>query len=42
LGGVDPLTLRAAGLLDERTPGAVLRLRGLLAPTAPVYGISHF
>jgi predicted acetyltransferase len=42
LGGVDPGVLAAAGRLDERTPGAVQRLRALLAPVAPVYGITHF
>ncbi|RFA08568.1 hypothetical protein B7R54_04510 [Subtercola boreus] len=42
LGGVDPLTLLAAGRLTEHTPGAARRLAALLAPTAPVYGTSHF
>ncbi|MDF2442808.1 MAG: hypothetical protein JWR01_1011 [Subtercola sp.] len=42
LGGVDPLTLLAAGRLTEHTPGAARRLRTLLAPTAPVYGTTHF
>lgn len=42
LGGVDPLALAAAGRLRELTPGAALRARTLLAPTAPVWGITHF
>lgn len=42
LGGFDPAMLRAAGLLSERTPGALARLRTLLTPVAPVYGITHF
>ncbi|RFA16617.1 hypothetical protein B7R22_03880 [Subtercola boreus] len=42
LGGVDPLTLLAAGRLTEHTPGAARRLGTLLAPVAPVYGITHF
>ncbi|MDO9395829.1 MAG: GNAT family N-acetyltransferase [Herbiconiux sp.] len=42
LGGVDPTVLAAAGRLHERTPGAAARLRALLAPVAPLYGITHF
>lgn len=42
LGGVDPRVLAAAGRLEERTAGGVQRLRSLLAPVAPVYGITHF
>lgn len=42
LGGVDPLALAAAFRLRETTPGAALRARSLLAPTAPVWGITHF
>jgi predicted acetyltransferase len=42
LGGVDARVLAAAGRLEERAPGGVQRLRTLLAPVAPVYGITHF
>jgi len=42
LGGVDPLVLAAASRLRELVPGAALRARSLLAPTAPVWGITHF
>ena len=42
LGAVDPSVLKSAGQLVERTPGAVARLRSLLQPVAPVYGITHF
>ncbi|RFA15339.1 hypothetical protein B7R21_04810 [Subtercola boreus] len=42
LGGVDPLTLFAAGRIAEHTPGAARRLGALLAPVAPVYGTTHF
>lgn len=42
LGGVDPLALAAAGRVRELVPGAALRARTLLAPTAPVWGITHF
>jgi predicted acetyltransferase len=42
LGGVDPQVLAAAGLLEERTPGAAARAHAVLAPVAPVWGITHF
>ncbi|QWT25167.1 GNAT family N-acetyltransferase [Subtercola sp. PAMC28395] len=42
LGGVDAVTLAAAGQLVEHTPNAALRLRALLAPVASVYGSTHF
>ncbi|MFB2554830.1 GNAT family N-acetyltransferase [Herbiconiux liangxiaofengii] len=42
LGGADPRVLAAAGRLRPLTPGAVQRVRALLQPVAPLYGISHF
>jgi predicted acetyltransferase len=42
LGGVDPVVLKMAGQLHERTLGATVRLRALLATAGPVYGITHF
>ena len=42
LGGVDPVTLAAAGLVRERRAGAVQTLRSLLRPERPVYGITYF
>ena len=42
LGGVDAVTLAAAGQLVEHTPNAALRVRALLAPVASVYGSTHF
>lgn len=42
LGGVDPVLLVAAGQLRELVPGAAVRARALLAPVAPVWGITHF
>lgn len=42
LGGFDPVTLAAAGLVRERRKGAVARLRAMLAPERPVHGITYF
>lgn len=42
LGGVDPVLLTAAGQVRELVPGAAVRARALLAPVAPVWGITHF
>ncbi|PFG34248.1 GNAT family N-acetyltransferase [Sanguibacter antarcticus] len=42
LGGTDPVTLGAAGLVHERTDRALLRLRALFAQDRQVYGITRF
>jgi len=42
LGGVDPVTLAAAGLVRERRRGAVQQLRAMLAPERPLHGITSF
>ncbi|WP_423920323.1 GNAT family N-acetyltransferase [Frigoribacterium sp. 2-23] len=42
LGGIDPVTLAAAGLVRERRVGAVQTLRALLRPERPVYGVTYF
>jgi len=42
LGGVDPVTLAAAGLVRERRAGAVQTLRAMLRPERPLYGVTSF
>lgn len=42
LGGVDPVTLAAAGLVRERRKGAVQTLRAMLAPDRPLHSITGF
>jgi predicted acetyltransferase len=42
LGGVDPVTLAAAGLVRERRKGAVQTVRAMIAPDRPVHSITHF
>lgn len=42
LGGTDPVTLGAAGLVHGRTDRALLRLRALLSQDQQVYGITRF
>jgi predicted acetyltransferase len=42
LGGFDPVTLAAAGLVRERRKGAVQKLRTMLLPERPLHGITYF
>jgi predicted acetyltransferase len=42
LGGVDPVTLAAAGLVREHRAGAVQTLRAMLRPERPLYGVTSF
>ena len=42
LGGVDPVTLAAAGLVRERRKGAVQKFRAMLLPERPLHGITYF
>jgi len=42
LGGFDPVTLAAAGLVRERRKGAVQKLRAMLLPERPLHGITYF
>ena len=42
LGGVDPVTLRQAGLLGEHRAGAAAELRALLRPERQLHGITYF
>ena len=42
LGGFDPVTLAAAGLVRERRKGAVQKLRAMLLPERPLPGITYF
>jgi predicted acetyltransferase len=42
LGGVDPVTLTAAGLVREHRAGAVQELRVMLRPERPLYGVTSF
>jgi predicted acetyltransferase len=42
LGGVDPVTLAAAGLVREHRAGAVQELRAMLRPERPLYGVTSF
>lgn len=42
LGAADPRVLHRAARLTEHTRGAAARLAALLAPVAPVYGLTHF
>ncbi|MBD8704747.1 GNAT family N-acetyltransferase [Frigoribacterium sp. CFBP 13712] len=42
LGGVDPVTLAAAGLVRERRKGAVQTVRAMIAADRPLHSITHF
>jgi predicted acetyltransferase len=42
LGGFDPVTLAAAGLVRERRKGAVQKFRAMLLPERPLHGITYF
>ena len=42
LGGSDPVTLAAAGLVRERRKGAVQKFRAMLLPERPLHGITYF
>lgn len=42
LGGFDPVTLAAAGLVRERRKGAVQKVRAMLLPERPLHGITYF